>query len=344
MNRLFLSILMVVMVLINATTSVVAQTNNNVTAKTQSPGLSLFPNRTEGLFSPAIYTFLERYLHSLLLDKSKKEQLNRLRADFVTLKCNGKDYKDHTLDLALVIGQIKPESVFTLNEDLAHFCASWFNEEGNFRFEVIFPKQYDLILGGDKKELSHALRGELQKHECHSDQPVFKEELLQKTPVDGVFFDMTGTFLIEQMKSGAYVRRGEKGWEYLFNERFREESILNLFSWANRMKVTVPLNLEISGYQLADKFDYDLARLCSFMSQQGCKAYVGIETETKEEITGTVVYVNRDLMFEHLLYFKFPREAFKKKDARVTAVVYPYIPLNNLTNLYDDIKDVEKHK
>ena len=61
-----------------------------------------------------------------------------------------------------------------------------------------------------------------------------------------------------------------------------------------------------------------------------------METVEKEQITGTVIYLNRDLMYQHLLYFQLPRKALEKGGKGVKAVLYPYIPLNNLSNLYAD--------
>ena len=48
------------------------------------------------------------------------------------------------------------------------------------------------------------------------------------------------------------------------------------------------------------------------------------------------VYFNLDLMYEHLLYFKFPFAAFMSGSEKIELTLYPYIPLNNVDTLYDD--------
>jgi hypothetical protein len=101
----------------------------------------------------------------------------------------------------------------------------------------------------------------------------------------------------------------------------------------NRLQATV------KSYRVSEEFPFGIDRLCAYMKARKCTAYMGMETETETEWTGTVMYVNRDLMYLHLLHFKFPKEAFGKENVPVPVTLYPYIPIHNVASLSDDIKE-----
>jgi hypothetical protein len=159
----------------------------------------------------------------------------------------------------------------------------------------------------------------------------------------GVYADMGDTYIIPQMQSGRFMQKKGLGYDYIFNERMGAESLLNLFTYADEMNRKNKLQLTVKGYQLSREFPFGLDRLCAYMKAQQCTAYMGIETQTDTLYTGTAVYVNRDLMYMHLLYFKFPKEAFKRDGIPVYATLYPYIPINNIATLYDELDSYKKN-
>jgi hypothetical protein len=144
------------------------------------------------------------------------------------------------------------------------------------------------------------------------------------------------------MKSGSFLRKRGDTFEYLFNERMGAESLLNLFSHADEMEQNVDLQLTVKGYQLTESFALGLDRLCAWMKVQRCTAHMGVETQTDDGYTGTVMYVNHDLMYMHMLYYIFPTVAFKRDAVPVRATIYPYIPINNIATLYDDAEQYKE--
>lgn len=225
---------------------------------------------------------------------------------------------------------------FSLTDDSTRYQASW--QGVGMKVDLLFPKQYDLLLGYDKYELTQRLITNLSIRQTDfRNAPVkWKESSLQKIR-GNVFYDRGDVFMIPQMKSGTYLMKKGTAWSYLFNAYFPEESVLNLFSHAHQMNFLLPFSLAVKGYNSSAAKSIGLADFVSLMISEGCRPYVGIETMDSKQITGTVIYLNRDLMYEHLLYFQLPLEVFHKKDnVRIKAVLYPYIPLNNLENLYAD--------
>ncbi|MDR3268186.1 MAG: hypothetical protein LBT83_03870 [Tannerella sp.] len=303
-------------------------------------GVALFSETMDKRYARPVYSFIERYLLALLLKRNQTEQRYLLREDFVTLKVNGRNFLDGKQPLSLLVHAIDSASSFRLTGDSSHFRAQW--SVANEDIELSFPKQYDLILGQDKKELAASFQYELESFVYRKPDIAYHPLSPHSVPVSGVYADMGDTYIIPQMQSGRFMQKKELGYDYIFNERMGTESLLNLFTYADEMSRKNKLQLTIKGYQLSREFSFGLDRLCAYMKAQQCTAYMGIETQTDTLYTGTVVYVNRDLMYMHLLYFKFPKEAFKRDEVPVYATLHPYIPINNIETLYGELDNYKK--
>jgi hypothetical protein len=305
-------------------------------------GVILFPQTMDRSFARPVYGFVERYMLALLLKRNLAEQRQLLREDFVTLNVNGRNFLDGKRPLSLILQPIDSLSSFTLTGDSSCFRIRWALE--NEDVELSFPKQYDLILGRDKKELAEGFRKELEAFACpetgrKTANAVLPFQFIQAWDVREEIED---TYLIPQMRSGRFLYRTATGYEYIFYEEAGTESLLNLFANADEMVRENKLQLTVMGYRLAEEFPLEANRLCAYMKAQKCKAYMGLETETDTELTGTVMYVNRDLMYKHLLYFRFPKEAFRRDDFPVIVTLYPYIPIRNISTLYEDRNEYQK--
>ncbi|MDR1338449.1 MAG: hypothetical protein LBK58_00060 [Prevotellaceae bacterium] len=304
-------------------------------------GLILFPQTMDRDFARPVYGFVERYLLALLLKRDLAEQRYLLREDFVTLNVNGRNFLDGKRSLSLILQPIDSLSPFTLTGDSSHFRIRWALE--NEDVELSFPKQYDLILGRDKKELAEGFRKELETFVCPETGREMSADNAGSAWLPFTYIqawdireEIDDTYLIPQMRSGRFLYRTGTGYEYVFHKDMGAESLLNLFANADEMKRKNKLQLTVMGYRLADEFSLETNCLCAYMKAQKCKVYVGLETATDKEFTGTVMYVNRDLMYKHLLYFKFPTEAFLQDDIPVVVTLYPYIPIRNIATLYED--------
>jgi hypothetical protein len=307
-------------------------------------GILLFHETRERIYAPPVYDFIERYLLALLLKSGAKEQRWMMREDFVDLKANGRDLPTDRLSIAQVVSAIQDSSVFWLRGDSSHFRAQWFiNDKNVTDFEIRFPKQYDLILGSDKKVLAKGFRAAIEafayrKTPATDISGVFSPYL----PTQDIFADPGDSFLIPQMKNGRFLQKQGDTFGYLFNERMGTESLQNLFSHADEMERHIELSLTVKGYRTDDSFNLDLDRLCAWMKVQRCMAYMGVETQTNDGYTGTVMYINRDLMYMHLLYYIFPTAAFKRDAVPVHATLYPFIPINNIATLYDEAEQYKE--
>jgi len=297
---------------------------------------ALFP---EVLFSSPVFRFIDRYLNHLSALSSQSSRLNLLHEDMVSLKFNGNEARNSNVPINIMLNQITPATTFVIRENEKSFQAQWLINGELGTIEFAFPKQYDLILGKDKKELTEQFASDLQQFASEYNAHIYPLDYDEAAfeEVD-VLAELGKSYLIPQMRSGRYIQKREDGYNFVLNERMGEESLLNLFSNADQMNRANRLKLIIKGYHNAsDTIDYQLDRLCAYMKAQACKAYLGLETETEYEYTGTVFYVNTELMYKHLFYFRFPKTALQREQDEITIKVYPYIPINNIGDLYEDV-------
>jgi len=293
------------------------------------------------IFSQPVDGFIERYFSELSkLDKAK--QLVMLQEDKLSLKVNGKDYKDTKIPWNAILSGIDENTPAVMNENDKEFQMIWLINNEKDKVEFSFPKRYDLILGKDKSELTKSFQSDLMNFQYRFMPDTLDDLSGAIDTLTNVRADLGEIYMIPQMKSGRYIQKKGDKYEYVLNERMGEESLLNLFSHSDQMNRSNTLEITVKAFNDDYRFSCTLDRLCAYMKTQGCKAYVGLETENETEYTGTVFYVNRELMYEHLVYFIFPKTALKREQDVVQIHIYPYIPINNIADLYEDIPDYIK--
>lgn len=306
-----------------------------VDEKTKNAGVQLFPAGVERIFTPEVYTFMERYFQTLLSKNTVKAQLQLMKEDFVVMEVDGRAYIG-TPSMGALIEEIGKATGFTLTGSGHWYEACWSIRSGKGEVRFTFPKQYDLILGMDKKELVEALCKELEGFSYTLPQEDFSPVFFQYDTLKNIYVETGGNYVLPQVVNGKYIRRQGSSYKYIFNERMGEESLCNLFLYADEMQEKKPMRLTVKGYRLSATFPYSTDLLSAYMKVHRCVGYTGMEEVTAKEYKGTVFYINRELMYKHLLHFRFPVAAFKSDTAVIEATLYPFIPINNLTTLYED--------
>lgn len=143
--------------------------------------LSLFPEEVKkGALQP-VYQFIERYWLDLLL-QTHTDQMNSMRGDFVVIRVNGGNFSVSGYTVKDILQQIDLYTPFSLQSDTAAFKVTWHPQGTINGIEMVFQKQYDLILGKDKKELSHLLVRDLQayKQKAEKRRFILKTRLLSR--------------------------------------------------------------------------------------------------------------------------------------------------------------------
>lgn len=307
-------------------------------------GIIIFPEDIDGGAPKSVYSFIQRYLLNLLILDKKDDVINELKHDNIKLLVNGTEFKEMNLSIDKIISMIKKDSPFNIKSDLHRYNFSWILDQGKSSIEFVFPKQYDLISGKDKKEMGETFKNELEIFEYNTKLKDIDIRDYQKTDHTRIMANYGGFYMINQMRNIVYIDQYNGNIKYLYNIKYPVESLNNLFNISHYMDYDFYLDINMRYYGSKKNFTYPLSKLTSFMETEQCIAYVGIEDFNDEKIKGTVLYVNEDLKYNHMLFFEFPIKAFSDNLIPIKVDMNTFIPTNNVENLFNDNQFIEKNQ
>ena len=299
-------------------------------------GLHLFDKSLRQNFASPVYDFMERYLLELLL-LNEDERRVKLREDKVEVLLNGVGYEKGMRRLTDFILFVGSDSPFTIQSDSLGYKAGWKVSIGTAA--LIFPKQYELIFGSDKAEMEKGLMEELARvEEKVSVWDTFNVKDLQPTSRKGYYFRRGSSYLIPELHTDTYYKQIDaENCVLLFDKELPGESIANLFQtgYYGDRRVAMKIKHHCYGNQVAD-FEVDVQNWVEYCRIQKCRIYFGPETLSDTEISGTVLVVNPDLGYNHILYFRCGTDIFDRKRPSMDVDLYTYVPTHNIKDLFYD--------
>ena len=114
-------------------------------------GLRLFDATVQTKYASPVYEFIERYFLELLLLADPDAVALKLEEDKVDLTFNGTPYAGGMWNLPDRIAALNANTAFALNADMERYTVGWQLPDGTLK--MVFPKQYELIVGADKMEM-----------------------------------------------------------------------------------------------------------------------------------------------------------------------------------------------
>lgn len=301
-----------------------------------SIGLQLFSQEMQAAYASPVYDFIGRYLLELLL-LPKEEAAVMLEEDKVELLLNGSAYGQGLQRLDDYVRYINPGTPFTLTGDSVCYTAGWKLPQGSLR--MVFPKRYELILGSDKMEMEKGFMEELARaHATRTVWDTLAVAQLQASPVKGYYVRRGTSYLIPNLISDTYYKSADGQRATLFFEKdLPAESLANLFQegyYGNR-RVTMKIEHRCYGNQVT-RFEVDAQNWVEYCREHRCRIYFGPEDLDGEKVRGTVLVVNDDLGYNHLLYFECGRDIFDRLRPDMKVTLYTYVPTHNVKNLFSD--------
>lgn len=299
-------------------------------------GLHLFNEEARKSYASPVYDFMERYLLELLL-LSEEERQVKLREDKVEVQLNGIAYEKGMRRLTDFVLFVDERSLFALQADSAGYRAGWQVSVGSVA--LVFPKQYELIFGSDKAEMEKELMEELARVEpVRTVWDTLKPEELQPAVREGYYIRRGTSYLIPDLQTDTYYKLIDDGrCVLLFEKELPGESLANLFQegfYGNR-RVTMRIKHHCYGNRVTE-FQVDVQNWVEYCRAQKCHIYFGPETLSDTEISGTVVVVNPDLGYNHILYFRCATDIFDRKRPMMDVDLYTYVPTHNIKDLFYD--------
>ena len=232
------------------------------------------------------------------------------------------------------------KTAFALNADAERYTVGWQLADGTLT--MVFPKQYELLLGADKMEMEKGLMEELARAgdvDCEVDTLAVAG--LEPAARKGYYIRKGGHYLANEMHSDTYYREIGNGKAVLvFDAALPAESLANLFQegWCgDDRRVMIQVQHHCYGNRKVE-FMLELPQWVAYCKQHKCDVYFGMEQSDGTTLKGTVIVVNPDLGYNHMLYFECAADLFTRLRPHVDAVLYSYVPTHNIKDLFNDYK------
>lgn len=295
-------------------------------------GYKIFHNQIVALYeNQALFDFLERYFLELDLHLDGKTTQQRMDVDRVVVK-------EGSVSMMTRVKETDPLSINYTPRRL--YTVTW--QVGGKPLTLSFPTDCQLMMGCNAIELENIFSRDVQRmpqcvdmgealapwaqvHEESSDQ------LKQKN---------YGSYLSHLIGSRIYLRMHDLQWQPDINPHSPVRSVCTLMLTGYSPQ-QLPLDLVIDRYGYRhEKLHVTLQQLLAYFRSEDSRVYIGIKEKTNNQLTGTLFVLNEKLGYNHVIPFTFPLSLLSGDiSAPLTAKVYAYIPLQNVTEKFFEITD-----
>lgn len=311
----------------------IVRIRKNRSGKVYHIGFEFFPDDMIDQPSATVHRFIESYLLYLYLLKDDAEIHRQMQEDKVQIHFQGKPHKGQ-LQKRLIesLPLTTPDRTFTIHMNESKYTAACTEKEKPL-FEIIFPINYQLLSGMNKKESEQA----------------FYEQLATATglPCPDQAISATAP---ERIGANCYIQRGEiyqiesmnNHRYYILDGVFKQlsdtlqaaKSIHNLFTMHADKMLETDISLQLYGGKQIG-FSTPLCRLLEFCREEGCEIFAGIEQENAGAVKGTAILLNRTQGYSHTLSFEVnPQILTHPESHRMKADLYLFAPIHNIETLY----------
>lgn len=294
-------------------------------------GIKLFDPELKKMAGKPLCDFAERYLLELFSCESQEEMERKLLDDGVSQS----GYSGS------IIGQ--KELLFSVNSpQTGRYELCWDSPQGGRLYTLTLPANWELISGEHKIELENGLKQQILRHPIQSEEPrTPKSSRMEKTTTQGVWIYKRGHYMIPQMASSLYYReqKGEDGQSHftlLSEPEHAIETLINILSLPTMAQgYSIEITQQKYGFK-SESYSANLGRLISFCLDNGCHPYIGIEESNQEKIVATLLMVNMEWGYNHIIQITTEKSVPGKGSGRMKATLNAYTPTHNLETLYYD--------
>ncbi|MBQ8241740.1 MAG: hypothetical protein IJZ38_13090 [Bacteroides sp.] len=296
-------------------------------------GIKLFDRAVIEKHPSLLYPFVERYLLELLMMSNHQDIMTKMKMERV--KISSAIYPT----LAVKEGIQKICADFSSNLSFSIICRNnryIFSCMDNHRDLMVmsFPVRHELITGYSKLEAERSFYPDLLMYKETEYTPLNEAELFPYK--DSLYSFNEDYYLTEDIISTSYYHKVDNTIVPVFSSDRLVESVYNLFNtgydWGVEAEVTQSM---YGGKNLT--FNVPLSKLARFLNEQNCLVYTGIQKYDKTTISGSLMAVNMELGYQHLMMFSFPRDLIDHpKEHQVKIKMYSFIPIHNISSLFDN--------
>lgn len=295
-------------------------------------GFKLFNRRIMEKHASPLYTFVERYVLELTL-LSEQEISTRLKMDRVRIASEIYPLSPSVKEgLQHILSDEAGHSSLYISNNSNRYTVSLLKKEKQL-LQISFPVRHELITGFTKLEAESSFYPSLLAHLNVSDSSLTEVDLIPYK--DNLYCTFEDSYIMDKFVSTAYYYKAEADYRPVFSPAYPAESLYNLFNALNHNK-EMKVNVSQSLYGKNLDYEIPINRLTSFLRKQNCYIYTGLKETDGSTISGTVMAVNLELGYQHLIVFSADKEIFVHPDKHVIrAKMYCYIPIHNISTLFE---------
>lgn len=298
---------------------------------TSSQGLRLFnPEMKEAApkSQSVVMDFLERYFTDL--SKVKQTTIETKMADDKVYFRKGKPS-----DLYQVCDTM-PFSISLLDR---YYEVKWMRADEPF-VTIVFPAQYDLLLGLEKDEVSKRFKDAVLA------APQKKEDLKILSDMENVsgtlYKSKSDTLELASLSDAKYYNKVREDYHPVFDNDHLAYSAANLFhGLINDMDYRMYIEQSVYGMTTIN-YTITLNQWLNYCAEWGLKVFFAVEEEREDGILALVIAQSKELGYHHLLSVVIPDKFVSDQNAVLKVRMTPYIPIHNVKDLYQ--KQSTTHK
>ena len=294
-----------------------------VFTSTSSQGLKLFsPEMKEAApkTQTVVMDFLERYFTDLPNVRQTSIQ-NKMADDKVYFR------KGKPSDLY----QVCDTMPFSISLHDRYYEVNWQKVDEPF-VTIVFPAQYDLLLGAQKDEASTTFKNAVLASPQRIEEVKIPSDLEQ---VEGSLYQTKGdTLELASLSDALYYNKVRESYHPVFDNDHLAYSAANLFhGLINDTDYRMYVEQSVYGMKTIN-YTITLSQWLNYCAEWGLKVFFAVEEEREDGILALVIAQSKELGYHHLLSVVIPDKFIIDQNAVLKVRMTPYIPIHNVKDLY----------
>ena len=220
-----------------------------------------------------------------------------------------------------------------------YYEVKWLKADEPF-ITIVFPAQYDLLLGAQKDEASKQFKNAILDAPQRGEGVMAPSNLEQMD--DSLYQSKNDTLELASLSDANYYNKVCDNYEPVFENTHLDYSAANLFHGLIP-NVDYRMYVEQSVYGMKTvNYMITLSQWLNYCVEWGLKVFFAVEEEREDGLLALVIAQNKELGYHHLLSVVIPGKFVGDQNAVLKVRMTPYIPVHNVKDLYQ--KQSTTHK
>ena len=278
-----------------------------------------------------IMDFVERYF-SDYFQKGREQREIQMADDKVFFRKGNPEALRHLADTI----------PFSITFHNTHYEVNWLQADEPL-ITLVFPAQYDLILGLSQKDIQEHTREYLlaaAPRDSILPQPSDMQPL-----GDSLLISKHAFMELQSLTDATYYynKVHAEGYKPVFDASHLEQSAANLFAGLIRNK-DYRLYVEQAAYLHTITYTLSFQQWLNYCAEQALRVFFAVEEVREDGILALVIAHDDELNYNHLLSVVIPDKFVSQEGCTLKAKMTPFIPTHNIKNLYQQYTKSSKKK